>query len=229
MFEPQKFLIFTYHDEMVHGTRSYKDVAELTMPSKVEYCKTHGYDFIYKDRDFDFSRRVNWERVPMFIDFIKQKKYDWIWFLGTDCMIMNQTIRLENIIDNNYDMIIANSSKDKIEVNTDSWLVKCNDWSLDFLERINKRVDLYHHQWCEQQAVIEELNNQETRKHFKLVHTRYFNSYYHAWFPDFNFKFGDFVIQAAGHNNDYRVELFSELKDKIIRIPGLRMDKEPKT
>jgi hypothetical protein len=67
-----KFLVFTYHDEMLHGTKSYKDVAELTMPSKIDFCKTHGYDFYAKDNDFDFTRRVNWERVPMFIDFIKK-------------------------------------------------------------------------------------------------------------------------------------------------------------
>jgi len=225
----KRFLIFTYHDEMLHGTKSYKDVAEFTMPSKIDYCKTHGYDFYAKDNDFDFSRRVNWERVPMFIDLIKQGKYDWLWFLGTDCMVMNHTIRLENIIDDNYDMIIASSSDEKIEVNTDSWLVKCNDWSLNFLEKINKKTELYHHSWCEQQAVINELYNEETRKHFKIVHTRYFNSYYHAWYPDLNFKFGDFVIQAAGHNNDYRVEIFNELKDKIIKIPDWKIDTRLKT
>jgi len=220
----KKFLIFTYHDEMLHGTKSYKDVAELTMPSKVDYCKAHGYDFYAKDNDFDFSRRVNWERVPMFINFIKEKKYDWLWFLGTDCMIMNHTIRLENMVDDNYDMIIASSNHDKIEVNTDSWLVKCSDWSLNFLEKINSNIDLYHHSWCEQQAVINELNDENVKKHFKIVHTRYFNSYYHAWYPDFNFQFGDFVIQAAGHNNDYRVEIFSEIKDKIIKLPDFKIN-----
>lgn len=222
----KKILIFTYHDEMLHGKTSYKDIHNLTSPSKEEYCKIHGYEFFVKDSNFDFDRKVNWERVPMFINFIKQKKWDWIWFLGTDCMIMNQTIRLENIIDDNYDMILANSSNSKIEVNTDSWLIKSSDWSLNFLETINKRTDLYHHEWCEQQAVIEEIEkNEGVKKHFKLVHTRCFNSYYHAWFPEFNFKFGDFVIQAAGHNNDYRLELFSELKDKIIKTP----DSEIKT
>jgi len=225
----KKFLIFTYHDEMLHGTKSYKDVAELTMPSKIDYCKTHGYDFYAKENDFDFSRRVNWERVPMFINLIKEKKYDWLWFLGTDCMIMNHTIRLENIIDDNYDMIIASSSDNKIEVNTDSWLVKCTDWSLDFLERINSNIELYHHPWCEQQAVINELHDNEIKKHFKIVHTRYFNSYYHAWYPDLNFKFGDFVIQAAGHDNDYRVEIFNELKDKIIKIPNFQIETRLKT
>lgn len=223
-----KFLVFTYHDEMLHGTKSYKDVAELTMPSKIEYCNTHGYDFAYKDNDFDFSRKVNWERVPMFIDFIKKGGYDWLWFLGTDCMIMNHTIRLENIIDNNYDMILASSNHDKIEVNTDSWLVKCSDWSLNFLEKINKNISLYHHPWCEQQAVIDELHNPDVMKHFKIVSTRYFNSYYHAWFPDFNFQFGDFVIQAAGHNNDYRVKLFQELQHKIIKIPDYKIETELK-
>jgi hypothetical protein len=38
---------------------------------------------------------------------------------------------------------------------------------LNFLEKINKKTELYHHSWCEQQAVINELYNEETRKHFK--------------------------------------------------------------
>ena len=43
-----------------------------------------------------------------------------------------------------------------------------------------------------------------------------FNSYYHVWHEKENFQFGDFCLHDAGTSNAHRIQLFSELQDKVI-------------
>ncbi len=217
-----KILIFTYHTTMTHEGKTFEEVGNLTLSSKQDYCNRHGYDFVCKTDNFTSfkkNRVIGWERIDMFLEYLDS--YEWVWMLGADTMIMNQTIKLEDIIDDNYDMILARNfnNKDIIEINSDSWLVKSSEWSRNFLNKINKKEHLYNTWGFEQSAAIEELNNNtETLKHIKLVHNRVFNSYWHHWHIETNnFKFGDFVLHDAGTSNQHRFDLFNEMKNKIVK------------
>lgn len=209
-------LIFSYYYE------NFKDIAALTIPTIEEYAKIHGYDFYIKDKDFDHSKRIGFERIDIFLEKIDQ--YDWIWYLDADSMIMNQTIRLENLIDNNFDMIIAKNPENKqiIEINVGSVLIKKSEWTKIFLKHISNLENYFNHDWKTQQAIIDYINItniQDAQKHMKIVHPRYFNSNYHVWHSNSNFKMGDLVLHPAGSSNDYRLRLFNEMKNYIIKMP----------
>jgi hypothetical protein len=225
-----KILVFTYHNENCHEGPSFKIIGELTKNSKEEYCKVHGYDFYLKDKDFDYSKRINYERIDIFLEKINE--YDWIWYLDADCMIMNHTIKLENLIDNNYDIIMSSNPLNKkiVEINNGSVLMKRSDWSINFLNHISSLEQYYSHPWVSQQAIIDYINItnvEEAKKHIKIVHPRFFNSFYHEWYPQENFKIGDFVLHAAGSSNDYRIKLLNEMKDYIIKMPEVDIKTKP--
>jgi len=188
------------------------------MPSKQEYAKLHGYDF-YVREDSNPERAVGWTKIDIALD--KIENYDWILYVECDAMIMNQTIRLENLIDNNYDIIIADSKyrSDYTGVNTGVMLMKCSPWSRDFLQSLNEKSEFFHTNWFEQGAIIQAIRNDDIRLHFKLVDNRLFNSYYHKDTPDDNFRFGDFICHCAGTSNETRHALFSELSQRIIKPP----------
>lgn len=224
-----KFLVFGYQDQNSHEGCSFQELGNLTLPSKVDYCKTHGYDFYLQEKDFDYSKKIAWARIKTIIEKIKENKWDWILYLDADTMICNHTIRLENLIDDNYDIIVSrNFSKQEYEINCGVMLVKCSDWSLKFLENLYTKSEFYDHVWAEQAAMMDELEKKsEIRSHFKFVHNRYFNSYYHAWYPQENFQLGDFICHIAGASNDFRFRFFSELKDNILKVNKVNFKHQP--
>jgi len=225
----KKILVFSYHDENCHEGPSFKTIGEITRQSKEEYCKIHGYDFYLKDKDFDKSWTPRSERINILINNIDN--YDWIWYLDTDAMIMNQTIKIDYLIDDNYDVILSRTPNEQlIDINDGSMLIKRSEWSKNFLNHINDIVKKSSHSWPCQQAIIDYVNithPEEAKKHIKIVPLRFFNSYYHQWYPKQNFQIGDPVLHAAGSSNDYRLKLFNEMKDKIVKMPDVKIDAIP--
>lgn len=221
-----KFLVYTFHDGGSHEGCSFKELAKLTMPSKQEYAKLHGYDF-YVREDSNPERAVGWTKIDIALD--KIESYDWMLYVECDAMIMNQTIRLESLIDNNYDIIIANSKyrSDYTGINTGVILVKCSQWSKDFLKSLNGSPEFFNSNWFEQGAIIQAVRNDEVRSHFKLVDNRLLNSYHHQDTPDDNFVLGDFICHAAGISNESRQALFTELGGRIINLPEDKSVKTP--
>jgi hypothetical protein len=83
----------------------------------------------------------------------------------------------------------------------------------------------YPSNWAEQGAIIRELfENPEVRKHFKITHLRYLNSYYRPDSPHDTFKMGDFVLHAVGMPNETRERLLRECKDKYIKMPNIQLE-----
>lgn len=224
-----KFLVTSCSDDKCHHGPSYNEIAKITDLSKKEYAESHGYDF-YSRKEIKLTERAsNWERISIFLDYID--KYDWIFYTDCDSMIMNHTIKLENLIDDNFDIIISETErKNLIQTNTGVMLVKCSKWTKDFMNLLltDKYKNYYHENMWEQGAINNEINTDaEIKKHFKITHLRFFNSYYHAWHPNDNYQHGDFVIHLPGRSNESRYQIFNELKNHIIKIPNYKIPFEP--
>lgn len=215
-----KYRIFTYCPPGFHGGAFYKDIHAMTLPSKIEYCKRWNIDFLNSDYKYTDSK-IGYERIEMFLDGM-DKGYEYQMYIEADAIIMNHTIFLGDIIDNNYDIMFARNykCKDRIEINNGVFIVKTSEWSKSFLTKIRDNSDFYNHNWVSQESILHELNTrsqEEIASHVKFVSFRLFNAYYHQWYPEYNFQVGDFICHAAGCNNDYRIKLFTELQTKIIR------------
>ena len=124
-----RILIFTYADTNSHHGCSFNDLAKITNVSKEVYCKTHDYDFLCKTDNIRTDRPIGWEKVEIICNYMDE--YDYIFYIECDATIVNHTIKIENIIDDNYDIVIGQvtNCKDYIQVNAGVLLVRCSEWS----------------------------------------------------------------------------------------------------
>jgi len=222
-----KILIYTFADANQHHGCAFNELLKVTNISKEQYCKTHGYDFYCRTDNFKTPNSLGWERFQIICDFIDQ--YDWLFYIECDAAIVNHTIKLENLIDDNYDIIIGkvSNTKDHIQVNSGVFLVRCSEWSKNYFNSINKS-EVYSKYTDSQQFLISEINNKnEIKNHFKIMHLRFFNSYYHEWHPEDNYQHGDFVLHLAGTSNSYRQKVFTEINDNLIKTNNYQISCKP--
>lgn len=214
-----KILVFSYYDNRSKDKYSFKEIGQLTLDSKVEYCKIHGYDFSNYNLHEGYPKEIGWFKIDIIRERLKD--YDWILYCEADAMICNYTIRLEEILDINYNFIIAKNSisSDWNGINCGVFAVRNSEWSMNFLNKIHNKKEFWHHNQAEQQAIINEfeINTKEMLENCKIIKNKIFNSYFHEWYEQDNFKMGDFILHDAGAHNIHRFQLFNELKDKIIK------------
>jgi mannan polymerase II complex MNN10 subunit len=85
--------------------KNYKEVAELTMPNIIKYCNKHSIDFYKSEKQFVEDKYIAWNKLIL----IKQilSLYDWIFYIDTDCLVVNSNKKIEDLIDDQYSIIIG--------------------------------------------------------------------------------------------------------------------------
>ncbi len=189
----------------------YQEIANITQDNRKSYCRLHGYEFVsYKFGKLD--RTPHWGRVLGIKKHIKD--FDWIFYLDTDLVIMNKRIKVENFIDENYNLIMGF----KGHISTSGMLIRNCDWTMKFLDDWWETRDYidkpYNHigedhgacdhdggMYYEQSAVHFLYDNvKEYRDKIKVVPRNYFNSIIKIT-PKFevnNYNSGDFIIHFPG-------------------------------
>lgn len=173
---------------------SYQKAVAPGLLNKQLYSSLHGHDYYLGLKSFDSSRHPTWSKISLLHNVLKNKNYSWVFWTDADSLIMNKHIKLETMVDNNYDLIIT---EDWNGMNAGQFFLKNNDWSLSLLERVYARKDLLNHKFSEQQAIVEE----SIGGRVKIVPRSTFNSY-GFWIPPnyttFDYKKGDFLIHFPG-------------------------------
>ena len=226
-----KFLIINVFDGGEHCGASFKDVNDLTVQSKIDYCKKYGYDFLNIDKNLDETRIISWSKTKATIENLD--KYDWIWCTDADLIIMNDSIMLEDLIDDKFDIIVArnhHTQNEEIEINTGSILIKNSDWTKNFLNNVYAQNQFSLDGWAEQRAMMHLLKIDITiKEHFKFVDFRLFNSLYKCW-DEYNYKIGDFTLHLAGRGNLERLYILQSINkfgnNKKWHINSLKKDGE---
>lgn len=88
---------------------NYARMAEITIHRNFRnYCDIHGYDLIpFKiEKEFLEGRHPQWGKVKLLKNILEAEKYDWLFFLDCDCLIMNPGITLDSFIDPRFDLIL---------------------------------------------------------------------------------------------------------------------------
>ena len=214
--------IVTLHNE------SYKDLAYYTFDNNlIEYAKKQSYSIFCKTDNFSTEYMIYFEKIKFIIDtFNNNPTIDWLWWIDTDAMVTNYNIKLESIIDNDYDIIM---STDFNGLNCGSFLVKNTSKGKAWLEMIFSQrfvYRFYSHAWPEQIIIMETARNYT--EILKVIPQKTFNSYYYSLYGENyghdgsgldrlglsgNWEPGDFVIHWPGYPNHQRVlwaKTFSE-------------------
>jgi mannan polymerase II complex MNN10 subunit len=182
-----------------------------------EYCETHGYDCIIQEWQ-DPSKGAPWGKIKYAIDNIS--KYDWVWTMDIDTMIMNHSIKIEDIVNDEYCVMLSSLNGSIEHINTGSMFYKNDEKTIKFLNDIYDQKEFYWNGYWEQDAIIKLLKtNPEYRQITQICSHRKFNSHFHFDFdPEkHNYKSGDLLVHLCGSDNDFRHQALLQLKNYIIR------------
>jgi hypothetical protein len=202
---------------------NYHLLSELTWTkNKKIYAERHNYLHFCKTKNF---YNINWgyEKILFLRDLmIQYDDINWFWWSGCDSLITNFTISLEKIIDDNFCFIVSTDCRN---INVDSFLLKNNKQSLNYINDLIKTYTKYQNQaWAEQQAIIDsyEYNNDI----IKILPQKILNSYDYSLYNDCQpydkfgkngqWEKGDLIIHWPGTSLWKRIELASKFSSQII-------------
>lgn len=176
----------------------YQDEVRLGTENKAEYCRLHGYDFIYSTVSEDPSRHIYWSKILLMLKSLESGKYKWVVWMDADTLIMNMDIPLEDFIDDRFGLII---SEDMNGLNSGVFFVKNCKLALEYLQDVYARDDCLNAVWPEQTAMDRVLKEHQFLSFAKVVPQRLFNSYpVESHTPTLKslYQPGDFIIHFAG-------------------------------
>lgn len=198
--EPLRIAIVGCHDPKYDWIGIYSHL------SKASYAEKNGYDACLFTEFLD-QRMGYWYKIIATKKVLDQ--YDWVFYLDSDAIVMNDSIKLEDLIDDNYDIVACNDGG-PVPILSGQFLIKNSKWSHQFLQDWWDVGDENNIQpGFDGGALIQLFNNRpEIRNHIKLIPHYKLGSY------DWDYKDGDFVIQFAGQLHtikQQKIKMYYEL------------------
>lgn len=157
------------------------ELAELTMPNKLEYCITNGYRLETHElggEGLNIDGRYTFRRMGFVLEKLKNgewDKYDWIWVCGLDVVITNMNIKLESIADPDYGLIHSCDALDPCLACMDSYMVSRK--AIPLLECVMSYKDNPIGGLLEQSTTFELVKQDRFKGIRKLLPQRVMNSY----------------------------------------------------
>jgi len=214
--DPSKYAIVSMFND------SHIELAKRTwLNNKEQYALHHGYLAIPKVNNFS-KEAIHFDKFSHILEtFNNNPRLAWIWWLDNDAMITNFNLRIEDVIDDSYDIIMTT---DLASLNTGSFLIKNSENSRVWLEdMLSKRRDYINDKkWFDQQCVIDTYVSYKDI--IKLIPQRTMNSYdYRMYNVDSTdmlgnngqWQPGDWVVHWPGLSNELRVQLAEHFEKQI--------------
>lgn len=214
-----KYMVVSMNDE------NYQRLADLTWnKNKKLYCERHGYAGHNKTTGFSKDIPIGFEKIFLLLNLMKDNpECEWFWWTGSDAMITNFSTKIEDKIDEKYDMIIATDCNG---LNADSILLKNSEWSRNYMQHIIDSIPKYiNHYFHEQQAMIE--SYLKFPNNIKVVPQRYMNAYLNQLYPhqsvfdklgtDGTWQKGDWFVHWPGTNLELRLQLAQMFMNEIVQ------------
>lgn len=201
----------------------HAELGAVSWPNKVAYAEKHGYGYHCKTDDFTNPVSIQFEKHIIMLELMEANPdVDWVWWLDNDAMITNFDVKLEDIVDNDYHVIMTT---DVATVNGGCFIVRNTeqgrDW-LKFMLYIGQK-EYKDNKWPDQQPMADFFI--KYRDIIKIVPQRTMNSYDYKiyqvdgidqlgtsgqWEP------GDFVIHFPALNNQLRIQLMNQYQKLIV-------------
>ena len=173
------FSLFVYASDIVvvslAAGQEYRKTVDRAIENKARYCQLHDYQFVCGEQCLDATRPIQWTKVLILLaamDVYPSSR--WIFWTDADSMFMNLAYSLEDLIDDDYNLIL---NKDFTDFNTGEFFIRNCPWSRAFLEKVYAHTECINHNWWEQKAIILELEDPENLSKTKILPQRLLNSY----------------------------------------------------
>jgi hypothetical protein len=156
------------------------------------YARRHGYEALIAKGRLDASRPPSWSKLLLIERYLTENPgCTWLMWLDADAVIANPEQRLEDLVDENIDFLVAKDSS-PCAINAGVFLVRNCSAALDMLRRAYAKVEYIHHPWWEQPALAEAIRECAPALRFRVVSRRLFNSFAKEY------RQGDFIVHFAG-------------------------------
>lgn len=204
-----------------------EEYKKITLPgviSKINYCKKHGYDFFALDHSLDISRPIPWSKILIVKQLLSNYKY--VFWSDADSIILNQDLRLENVIKDlpEYNLHICFDNVSHV-VNSGQFLIKQSYESEKFLDDVYNCHYAINHGWWENKAIIDLLCTPKYKSFAKIHPQKMFNSFGNKNFSpikDAFFSSNDFIIHfpaAKGADLNFYMSYYG--KDFLTPIESI--------
>ena len=241
-------------------TKAIKELGVITLEyNKRKYCEKHGYDLDLRtdpskfntQKDFGIAH-FGYEKIGILLEllekkvsegtYLEDKKYDWVFWCGSDTMITNYDIKLEDLIDTDYHFIVPN---DLWGINADCILARNSPECIEFLQEVYSTFFKYVNEdgtnidtgerlpdggarsWAEQGAILD--LKDKYKDVVKVVPQKTMNSYLYNFYPspwhklgldcdgnDGTWSKGDFMLHLPGMPNDVRLNVVLNILKDVI-------------
>lgn len=231
--KPNQICVLSLYDA------NYKEMADITVFDNLKkYCDLHGYTFCPYEIGFTGNdRSAQWQKIIVSLDILKNNpNFKWLFFIDTDCLILNQQIKLESFIDDKSSFIVpalnfemdtpVRNSQGTDAVITSQYLVKNDVTGISILEDIWRAeewpecFDINYHDYEGRQARVT-LGKPQFVDKVKVLNWREMNCFWYINDPNYFVAYrdinqycwnpGDFIVHVTGYNKDERVKLLRSL------------------
>lgn len=157
------------------------------------YAKRHGYQTVIARDTLDASRHPAWSKLLLIEQFLaNHPDCAWIMWIDADAVISNPTQRLEDLVDDDVDFLVAKDQWSGSPINTGVFLIRNCAASLEMLRLAYGKIEYLHHPLWEQPAMAKSMQECSRTLRTRVVARHLFNSFSNEYKP------GDFIIHFAG-------------------------------
>lgn len=201
------------------NSETQQAMAKITALNKIEYCLKWGLQFCLKK--YTHPNEIYIEKFKFLLSSLSE--CDWMWFMGTDTLIMNYNINVETFLDNKYDMIIGHDIQ---SINNDVFFIKNTIVSKIFLKELIRTKE----DFVDDQVAMNKIKDEIPDFKYKIVSQKLFNAYLYeeeacySIYPrnkdgiyEGNFVSGDFVLHFPGIEVIRREFLVGKYSNQVIK------------
>lgn len=167
------------------------DTPEATTPPSHVKASNEDKPCLKTDMSFKIDARApTFGKIKLALAACRTRMGYWMLWTDADAMIVNQTVPLESIIDDRYDIIL---SSDWLMINAGMIFFKCSDWTQKFLQRVYDAREFDSARALDQSAFQHFFDTEpDVLQHVKQIPKYAMNVYLEEYRP------GDFLLHMAG-------------------------------
>ena len=205
---------------------NYESIISLTSPVNKRYAEYYKADYILHKQAHSHNRHPSWNKIYSSLDLMRSGKYDYIFFLDGDAVVIDITRNIFDLGKSDPDILLhlcSDGVRGRLfDTNLGVFLVKCDELMIEFFDKILYRPALsgYYTERCWEQSVIQyELDHDIPyyKKIVKVYDSDYFNHYNGDWVyhPCHYFHDSGSGKGAAYTSDEIKAKM---LKDKISKL-----------
>jgi len=224
---------------LVSYDEKYENIAEITVHNNIrKYCKLHGYTLWIDRQGIKYDDRDSqWQKIKVALNIFETENFKWVFFMDSDCLIMDTTKKLEDFLDEKFSFILPShsmepndhpvkNSQDTNMVITSHFFVKNDEIGNQILSDIwnapdwPKSLPINTHDYEGRQCRIT-IEKPQFKPFVNVIEEKLLNRFWYMNSPFMTIKNpninnnvwepGDFSVHVTGYPLSIREELLSDL------------------